>query len=608
MKLRTLLLALAALPAFATTPQDNTAIVPGGDGRLYSRFLDGNVDPPPPYEALHFDLGTTLSDCGILTMVENTPFTCEVRSKIDLGTNKLTAPITISAISGDDPEDNGATAPGTGDNLDWDCIGDASGVIQLCADDGTSSDCSTSKSWACTADPGTPPIAHDNVIINMGFESGAFNAQNTKNASGIYVDSARIQLVEPKKTFTITGCNKASPMVCSFTGAVTADFTAEILNGAYTTAGNTGWQIGSVSGMTELSNTLKRCIPGTITGGGTGCSVEQDGNDDQSSDGNTTLGDHNTNSSSYGTFSGTATATLFQQGTYNANNSLGTASTRDVHITTGVTPPSNLNGTASAFGPRAGNYFLTTVIDKTQDYSVINGQSSKDKARWTVLHATTGGTGGLDGGSDFAAGEMVCLGASVALPSNYDHNDRGTVNPTEDHMLRLADANAQDEAIAHISIIGTSSLTDHINLTYDRGTHDTNATTGTTDVDLGPVTNLPGIGTMLDKWTDFLIKMKVDTTGSTGYLGVWARTANSSGGSVGSWVNLFLRQNAKVGHANALGFRTGLRSYKYSWKHKADTTPSLKIWKGFDEYYFTRFTQDGGTCADVTVDGSDPTP
>ncbi len=442
-----------------------------------------------------------------------------------------------------------------------------------------------------------------NEIVELDAETGAFQARNTV-INGVYKDAVRLAVLRPRATFTISNISKAAQAVMTWSGADPV-LTNTAASGNNSVTNFAGITVGSVTGMTQMSNRLVRCDPATVDTGANTCTLLQDGNDDQSSDANQVLGDNHINSSGYGVFSGTATATMWEEAAYDTNGSLPPTSTIDVRVEDTVTPPSNINGAASAFFPRSGSYFFYTDINRTYDYSAINGQTAKNKPRYTFfLNSQNGGL------ADYVYNTEACFAGSVGLPSNYDSNDITTFDSTADQVFRMAQADAQDEAAWTIQITGGSGGVDHWYLTIDRGTHDQNGTTGELNVDLGAVT--PGIG----KYTDWLVKYKLNIT--NGYIEVWNRIADNTSSLVKNetaWTQVYSRTGAGVGHINPVAgestpeadFRLGVRSYKYGWNHNASTTPSLDIFKALDEIRLTRFVVDGGDCSDVTVDRSDPT-
>ncbi len=598
-----LLGALLAGTATASVGIKAVTIIKGGDGNLYSRFPDGNVDPPPPYEALSFNIGAALATAGIGAMqcgTAGTDFSHDVRQYLT-GTNSATADISVVFVSGSTWATSGGNDPDTGDNLTFECADpdvSSSGVMQVSATDGTSTDASTNKTWASVAQEAPPPVTDRDVIVDWGFESGAIIDRNTLT-NGVSKDAIRIQYLKKRATFTISAITNATSAEMFWSGA-DPSFTNP--SGSNTTTGEAGFTIGTVTGMTQMSNRLVRCLPASINTTANKCTLKQDGNDDQSSDGNDSRSDHNVNTIGYGLFSGTATAQLWQSGATSGSSSLGPATTENLRVVTSATPPDNLNGSALAFSPREGNYFFSALIGKNEDYSAIGGQGTtdtdqpgKNKPRMSFLPID-------DGTVDVANSLEACFGMSIAVPSNYDHNDRGGQDPTENHLVRMAESNAQDEAAFSLSLAGDASGADHWVLTLDYGTHNSgNSATDAHDIDLGVVTGDIG------KWNDWLFKFKL-VNSTAGYMKVYHRTANRDGSSgVSAWSQVYSRVNLPVGHTYANKFRPAFRYYKHGWTDNEDTTPSLEIWHGWDSGYFTRFTQDGGTCADVTVDGSDPT-
>ncbi len=599
--------ALLAAPALASNVVDNIAIVPAGDGSLYSEFIDGDVTPPPPYEALVLSIGSALATAGIEAIqcgTGGTDFSHDVRQYLT-GTNAATADISVVNPTGDDWATAGGNDPGSGDDLTFECADpDVSlgGAITIratdCPDTECSTDDSTVKPWASLAQSGGGGGGIDfstrNIIFGMDFETGAITDRDTTDSNGVYHDAARLANLEPDNTFLITDVTNANPAVITWSGA-DPDFTNDALSGANSTTGNAGFTFPVISsGMTELSEAMVRCDPATINTTTNKCSLKIDGTTVSTSDGDADLGDNNLNASGFGTWGPDATATFWKQVAYEAAGSLGPSATNDIHVVATKTPPNTLTGSSPAvFYPRSGNFFLTTEISKDHDYSAMNGQTSKNKPRFHFLFEK-------DGPLDISNNEVSCVGASIALPSNYDHNDSGTVNNTENQLVRMARTDAQDEAAWSLSIAHGSGGVDKWNFTVDSGTHDPALQI---DANLGLVSDSIG------KWTDFLVYFKLDD--NDGFVEVWRRYADntaSSNKNATAWEQVYTRgPGVGVGHTYANKFILGLRNYKYSWLHKTGTTPSYHLWYGIDDLYLTRFVTDGGTCADVTVDGSDPT-
>lgn len=576
--------------AFASVPLKNEDLVRAGDGNLYSAFPAGNVTPPPPYVALDINLGAALANAGwgaIPCGTTGTDISTDVRTGYITGTNAATGVITIVNPTGDNVTTEGATAPGSGSNLTFECANPTlskSGSFQLSVTDGTSTDVTTVKTWASVG-TGVPPPPTRNLIVEMDFETGAITDRDT-TTNGVYKDSALLGQLIPRATFTVSNVSKANPGVLTWTGADPTFTNPD-------SGTNGGFTFPTISsGMTQLSNCLVR-LTGINNTTNTGNMVV-DGTNCSTSDGNHTLGDHNLNTSSFSVWSGTQTVTLWDWDSDNAPGSLPPASTKDVHVVATKTPPSNLVGSAAVMNPRSGGFFLSTQISKDHDYSAESGQSGKNKMRWTTLFDA-------DGPLDIANNEVSCVAVSIALPSNYDHNDRGGVNQTENQILRMAESAAQDEAAWTLSVTGDTSLTDHFNFTVDDGLH--LPVSHQIDNDLGSVANSIG------KWTDFIVYFKLDD--NDGFVEVWRRYADNTSSvnkNETAWQEVFSRgPGVGVGHTYANKFRLGLRNYKYGWIANTLTTPSWDLWYGIDELRMTRFASEGGDCGDVTVDGSDPT-
>lgn len=589
----------------------NKVIVPGGDGDLYLEFPDGSVDPTPPYVALALSINQAFVTAGwdsIACGTTGTDKTLNLRPLVTAGTNAATAAISINQGSGDNFVTEGATAPGTGNNITFECAHPTeshSGTFTITVDDSNvctppscSSDISNSKSWGTigtgTPDPGDPD--HSHVSLSQGWETGSILDRSTLTG-GISLDATRLQYLGARATFTIDSvCSGSTPLI-HWTGA-DPNFTnpssqSQTNNGGFTFPSST-------PGIASLANRMMRCS--AINTGANTCTPKEDGNNDQSSDGNEILGDNNVTNICPGTLSGSVVVTLWDNQATSGASSLGTSSTEDIHVVSSVTPPANLNGTALAFSPREGTKFLTASIYKIKDYSAIGGQGnpSKNKPRMQFLNT-------IDGVIDVPNNVDSCLGVSIAVPSNYDSNDRGGVNETENQWVRVAETDAQDETAVNLGVAGDSSGTDHLYLTLDYGTHKTPAATAAHDIDLGPVTGSGNLVNMVGKWNDFVMYYRF-VNSSSGFLKLWHRTADRDGVSnITAWKLLYSRVGQPTGHTYAGKFRPSARYYKHGWTDNTGTTPSLVIWHGWDAFYNTKFVADGGTCHNVTIDGSDPT-
>lgn len=423
-----------------------------------------------------------------------------------------------------------------------------------------------------TGGGGPPPPVTRDLLLETDFETGQFRGPTNQDTDGAYQDAHKVNLISSRATFTVTNItNHATAPVMTWSGADPVFTNPD-------TGTNGGFRITGITGMTGAEGQLYRCT--SIDTGANTCTLRQDGTGTaNTSDGNQVLGDNNVNTTGFGTFSGTATANLWERDEYNTAGGLG-GGTEDLAVVTTATPPNNLNGSASAFSPLLGDYFLSSTIYRFKDYSSFPGNSDKNKSRWTAY---------TDSATDIDYNEEACISFAAGLPSNYDHNERTGVNPTELQIFSVTDTAAGDEPAWLLGIVGGGAgLADRWNLQLDFGT-----TATSNDIDLGAVTD--GI----NKYTIWTINFKLHAT--NGFIEVYRGYADSNGANPTTSALVYSRgPGVGVGSNPSSGaFNFHFRNYKYGWNHNTNTTPSDRIWMAIDEIRLTRMVADAATCQDV---------
>lgn len=581
-------------PSEAGVPAGSVTITLCQDGNAYSIKADGDCNPPPAYEALQFNIADNLATAGFANIAcgtTGTDFSHDIRQYAS-GTHAATANITVATVSGDDFAASGGAAPGTGDNVTFECDDpalDYSGGVRFTIDDSNvctppncSSDVSSTKPYAAFGQDDPPPASDRDIWVETDFETGQFQAVGFQS-NGVFKDNGNIHQLIPRATFTITNItNHATAPVMTWSGADPVFTNPD-------SGTNGGFTITGVSGMTGIEGRMYRCT--SINTAANTCTLRQDGvGTNQTSDGNSTLGDNNVNTTSFGTFSGTATATLWTK-VQEQNGCCGSGSGRDIRVVSSITPPTNDVGAAATFYPPTGSTrFLSTAIYRTRDYSAQGGNSDKNKPRWTNLLN--------DQDLHFDYDVEICQSFMVGLPSNYDHNDRGGMHQTEIQLLTNGEqggggAPADSAAPIEFGIIGSASGVDQWAVQLDLGTAG-----NTQDITLLPVTAAIG------RWAIWTFRYRWHN-GVRGMFKAWVAyaDADADGGGITADTLVYSRTGQPTGYGygtgNAGRFAVQMRAYKYGWAHNADTTPSKVIWMGRDEWRVVRPATDGGTCEDV---------
>ncbi len=297
-----------------------------------------------------------------------------------------------------------------------------------------------------------------------------------------------------------------------------------------------------------------------------------------------------------------------QSGTNSVSDNTGTdgfdsSSTHDSHITTAETPDSNPNeGSADPMTPRNGTYCFKILLDKSKDYSELNG-SSDDKPRNHLN--LTGESTKLEWDSEYY------LGFSIFLPSNWEIDTHG-------RSIQFLQIHAKDSGVlGQLQIWHTGSGTS--DRWIWRGYLDDSSTQDDGNpavIDLGPIAGDIG------KWTDFVLRMRwnpFDTTqnpstppqsipdaenatyeANRGILQLWKTdgTVDGEGNRVFALTALD-EEDTPVGLVPWAGekIKFNFREYKGNWK-TVSTNVDGPIVSYFDEIYHGKVSN-GTTFSDV---------
>jgi hypothetical protein len=559
------------------------------------------------YIALAWQLSTRLADCGIETMQHGTPFSCSITRGTHLtGTNEDTVAITVTSVSGDDFAAAGGVAPGTGNDLTFSSVDntDKSGLIQLCADDGTSQDCSASKNWALFAS--TPPTSRD-LYFESDFESGKMNAVDFQNAQGVYKDAGNVHQAGIVDQITITNITTDTQAVMTWSNE----------NGAPDPARYEGITLSESGGIPQLRGRLVMCEADSYNSIANTCLLQRTGDyegkygaaagcnncqvvcDGTSHDSDFTSGVslynncENVNSSTYTDWSGGDIVGYTWERHETQNGGLAPSAPQDSKVirspagsvTEKFTPPTTLEGTAQQETCLLGQYCFAAPVYYWRAHDTFQGNGQKNKVRM-IAYAGNGGSP-----IPINYDEEACMSVGILLPSNYDSHDRaGALNATDDQLIVLAPLNDENHEV-NIGLNGGAGNIDRWSIRYYPGP-------GAAEqfVDMGPVTNDLGL------WTVFTIQHNRDDD-STGKLKVWKSTGPVIGPGVHERADTrYLNYTGPFGRITdpfpqAAKFQ--LRRYKYGWHHQLNTTPSTTSAAYFDEWRVTRFVADGGDCSDV---------
>lgn len=258
---------------------------------------------------------------------------------------------------------------------------------------------------------------------------------------------------------------------------------------------------------------------------------------------------------------------------------------------------------------RAGDFFLRMVLDKSKDYSGLNGGADKPR-------------NSLSFGNDvyrFDHDVEEWLGFSVFLPNNYE-------DETENVGMILTEITTDSSAQFLKLVVGMRSGDKESHWYFRYKTSDTSTTSATeTIVDLGSIAPDKG------KWTDFVIRTRsnpfsVDTNpaklginlakdllfeGDRGILQVWKSegpvldAANNR-----KMVNKINKVNTPIGLVPGTTqgkdkISHSIRAYKPGWQGHTGTGTSVKgpIWIGWDEVRFGEAERHGTGYRDVHPTG-----
>ena len=581
-----------------------------GDGNVYSAFPAGDVEPPPPYEALAWTgVPAAMSACGFATLVHGTADDCDLRTANLLGTNADNDPddavIAIFDETGDDATDAGITIPsaGLGDGPEFSSTSntDKSGTFRLSVDDGTSVSNTNPISWAMTATGGgggDPEVSDRDISLEADFSSGAINASgHTESIYGrtILKDSFNPILLDVDSTFTIN----------AIPNSATGTFTWNAGTGP---SNREGFTIGNATGMNEVDNRLFRGL--SLTGAGTSSGsgqLWQDGDDDGccipsswGTNGTPELPTDRADTSGYGTFSGTVTATTYKKSNY-ANGCCGTSDTNDVHVVEdGFVPPSNLNGTADPVDALRGTHFLSTRIDYWKDYTVWNNAATAgyQNHRWSLSTNASS----FDPYARIVYNQEFWISWAIYLPSNYDSNDlNATTNTSMSHTsletFLMGEVDNGDEGFIAQFIAGGPG-TPNVDQWF-MGVHTPTGSGGT-----ATITNRVAIGSVagdIGHWTCWIVNALPNIT--TGFYKVWKHSHCEDNDPA----DIALVINQTGGTADEVftssEWAINPRMYKFGWNNNVNSTPSTVIWLGYDEIRFGSVPLQGTTFSDVHPHG-----
>jgi hypothetical protein len=258
--------------------------------------------------------------------------------------------------------------------------------------------------------------------------------------------------------------------------------------------------------------------------------------------------------------------------------------------------------------PRSGDYFWGGFLDKTKDYSKVNGASAcsdttRDKPRYNM--GWTNSFYHSDWDQEF------WIGFSVFLPADFEHEHGVTHEGGAMSLFSIRPGNDTDATHLQLYVWPTSSGANYWNVMY------TNSATSMKELSSNKVnTNIGLIDSDLGKWTDFVIRVRFNpfttsTNPSGSISGAANQTYSGNAGilqiwkSVGSSRTMTLvmnRVNQPVGlvpQASLLNqFKTIFSAYKYGWK-KNTTTVDGPIFVGFDEMFFGQAVRDETGYEDV---------
>ncbi len=396
------------------------------------------------------------------------------------------------------------------------------------------------------------PPAQRNLRGHLTWETGALQA-NGFQQDGLYTDGFFIRAIREDTipTRTITNVTNSTTPVATYTGAVIAE--------------GTGLMFSSVEGMTELEGRLFRARNPTSST----FDLYQDGDDTGYNPSKTTEGNTQTDTSGYGTFSGSALAQAYQEYSDDGDN---LPANHDVKLEgAAFSPPSNDVGSANAMGPLLGSNFLSTRIHYWKDYKVDLGNLSQEVNNPRFSSS-------LGNGQEFFYNEEEFFCFPYFLPSNFDHETTHDGNQSRNqlYLVNAVDEHSTNNPVV-LNLVGwpTGSF-DHLVMDYATG--DVNDPQ-VRDVDLGSIEG------DVDLWAWVIIRLKNHV--SDGILEVWRTTGADLGSGRRALTQVFSRTGVGAGTQGGInGFRHAFRQYKFGWHSSNNTIDSTVFWIGFDEFRY----------------------